>query len=108
MAISDELARLHQLHQTGALSDEEFARAKAHLLDTGERAAREPGLPGLAAVSSLRRSRKDRWIAGVCGGLADATGADSWVWRLVFAALLVWGGAGLLFYAMLWIFVPEE
>ena len=64
--------------------------------------------PGLAAVNAFRRSRSDRWIGGVCGGLAKVTGVESWVWRLLAAVLLLFGGAGLLVYVLLWIFVPEE
>ncbi|MGE5731074.1 MAG: SHOCT domain-containing protein, partial [Gemmatimonas sp.] len=33
MALSDELAKLQALHQRGALTDDEFSRAKARLLD---------------------------------------------------------------------------
>ena len=62
----------------------------------------------LSAVNALRRSRDDRWIAGVCGGLAKSTAMESWVWRLIFALLLLFGGAGLLAYALMWIFVPAE
>ena len=105
MALSDELERLDELRRRGVLSDEEFARAKARLLDG---ALTRPTAAPLAALNALRRSRGDRWIAGVCGGLASATGADSWVWRLLFAILFFCGGAGLLIYALLWIFVPAE
>lgn len=106
MAMSDELNRLHELHQRGGLTDDEFARAKAKLLGAGTSA---DGLsPAVAAVSALRRSTSDRWIAGVCGGVARATGVESWVWRLIFAALLLWGGVGLLVYVLLWVFVPQE
>ena len=48
------------------------------------------------------------WIGGVCGGLARATGIESWVWRLIFAVLFLFGGTGLLLYILLWIFVPTE
>ena len=52
---------------------------------------------------------KDREIlVGVCGGIAQATGVESWIWRLLFAVLLVFGGTGLVIYLLLWIFVPEE
>ena len=60
------------------------------------------------AVNALRRSTTDRWIGGVCGGLARATGVESWIWRLIFAVLLLFGGTGLLIYLLLWIFVPVE
>jgi phage shock protein C len=107
MALSDELAKLQELHQRGALTDDEFARAKARLLG-GPAAAEGDASSGMAAVNAFRRSRSDRWIGGVCGGLAKVTGVESWVWRLLAAVLLLFGGAGLLVYVLLWIFVPEE
>jgi phage shock protein PspC (stress-responsive transcriptional regulator) len=69
-----------------------------------------PTLPPVVAdaVNNLRRSRGDRWIAGICGGLSKSTGLESWVWRLIFAVLLLFGGTGLLIYLLLWIFVPED
>ncbi len=106
MALSDELAKLQDLHQRGALTDEEFTRAKARLLDGGAASASAP--PWAATINALRRSGGDRWIAGVCGGIARATGVDAWVWRLLFALLLFFAGAGLVLYLLLWIFVPGE
>ena len=44
----------------------------------------------------------------MCGGIARSTGLESWIWRLLFALLLLMGGAGLVIYALLWIFVPSE
>jgi len=54
------------------------------------------------------RSRSDRWVGGVCGGIARSTGMDSWVWRLLFAVLFIFAGAGLLVYLLLWMFVPSD
>ena len=104
MSLSEELNLLHDLHVRGALSSEEFARAKAKLLAKEE--TTEP--PFVGALNSLRRSREDRWIAGVCGGLARASGVDAWVWRLAFTVLLLCGGTGLAVYVLMWIFVPLE
>jgi phage shock protein C len=105
MTMSDELDRLAALHERGTLTDEEFARAKARLLGAGG----APETPPLAsAINTFRRSRNDRWIAGVCGGIARATGMESWVWRLFFALLFVCAGAGLLVYVLLAIFVPSD
>ena len=59
-------------------------------------------------LSGLRRSRVDRWLGGVCGGLGVASGVDSWVWRLVFVLFTVTFGFGAVVYLLLWIFVPEE
>lgn len=109
MPLSDELAKLQKLHQRGALTDDEFSRAKARLLDGSAPTDAVPGVgPTLAAVNALRRSRSDRWIAGVCGGIAQSTGIESWVLRMLGVVLLLFGGAGLLLYALLWIFVPSE
>lgn len=105
MTISTELERLDELRRRGVLTDEEFARAKARLLD-GLSSGTASG--PVAALNALRRSRSDRWIAGVCGGLARATGAESWVCRLVFALLALCGGVGVVIYVLMWIFVPEE
>jgi phage shock protein C len=105
MSLTDELSKLCELRQSGALSDEEFASAKARLL-SAERITQP--VAGISLVNALRRSVSDRWIAGVCGGLARSTGLESWVWRLIFAVLLLFGGAGVLIYLLMWFFVPSE
>ena len=54
----------------------------------------------------LFRSRKERMIAGVCGGLGEYFGIDpTWV-RLLFILFFFAGGAALLLYVVLWIIVP--
>jgi phage shock protein C len=106
MSLADDLARLDELHSRGALTEEEFTRAKARLLEGSHAAASD--IPAVDAVNRLRRSRNDRWIGGVCGGLAVTTGVESWIWRLIFVALALYGGTGVLLYILLWIFVPEE
>jgi phage shock protein C len=105
MTLSDELQKLGELRERGQLTDEEFARAKARLLDTQTGASTAPFA---SAVNAFRRSRNDRWIAGVCGGLARTTGLESWTWRLIFVVLFLCGGFGLLVYLLLAIFVPSE
>jgi phage shock protein C len=105
MSLGDELSKLGELHERGKLSDEEFARAKARLLGAEPAPDKEPFV---TAVNSFRRSRTDRQIAGVCGGIARATGTESWVWRLIFVLLFLCGGAGFLAYVLLAIFVPSE
>lgn len=104
MAISDDLQSLDELHRRGALSDDEFSRAKARVLGESAR----PGSNAAAIVNGLQRSRTDRWVGGVCGGLAEATGAAAWVWRLGFALLMLCAGTGVLVYLLLWIFVPAQ
>lgn len=57
---------------------------------------------------SLRRSRRDRWIAGVCGGLGEFFGIGAGWFRLGFVIALIPGGIpGLLLYVILWIIVPN-
>ncbi len=105
MALSDELSKLAELRASGTLSEAEFARAKERLLGAEQANSHDPLT---AAVNSFRRSRTDRWIGGVCGGIARATGVESWVWRLLFAVMFLCLGAGLLAYLLLWLFVPSE
>ena len=109
MSDSEELSKLAALHQSGALSDEEFARAKARVLSHSAQpgASRSDG-PAMDAINALRRSRNDRWIGGVCGGIAQSTGVASWIWRLLFTLLVLFAGSGVLLYALMWIFVPED
>ena len=100
MSIADELDKLHQLLAKGALTQEEFERAKARLL------VEAPGA-GLT-INTLRRSVADSWIGGVCGGLARLTGMESWIWRMLFVLGLLFGGLTIFIYIVLWIFVPRE
>ena len=102
MTLADELTRLEQLRDRGALSEEEFTRAKARILDA------RTDEPRTAAINSLRRSRSDRWIGGVCGGLAAMLGLEAWIIRLLMTLLFFIGGTGLLLYVLMWIFIPSE
>lgn len=104
MALPDDLSRLADLHQRGVLSDDEFARAKRRTLD---------GMPpapstATAVVNGLQRSRNDRWLGGVCGGIARTTGLAAWFWRLTLVLLVLFGGTGLFLYALMWVLVPIE
>jgi phage shock protein C len=105
MALADELGKLAELRANGALSEEEFKRAKERLLNTEQTRSNDPLA---SALNTFRRSRTDRWFGGVCGGMARSTGMEAWVWRLLFAALFICAGVGLLLYVLLWIFVPSE
>jgi len=107
MSVSDEIRRLHELNQAGALTDEEFARAKERLLNGGSIAG-NGGQDFASDFSSLRRSRSDRWLGGVCGGIGRISGVESWIWRLVFALFFFTFGFGVVIYLLLWIFVPED
>ncbi len=56
----------------------------------------------------LRRSRTDRSIAGVCGGLAKHFGIDSTILRIVMLCLIIFGGMSLWVYIIMWLLIPEE
>ena len=58
---------------------------------------------------SLRRSRHDRVVAGVCGGLSEFFGISAFWFRLAFLIALIPGGLpGLLPYILLWIIIPKN
>jgi phage shock protein C len=105
MSFSDEMAKLAELRDRGTLTEEEFAQAKTRLLKTGAAVTMDPLFSGLNA---LRRSSTNRWIAGVCGGLAKVTPMESWLWRLLIVLLTIFGGAGLILYILMWVFVPQD
>jgi len=65
-----------------------------------------PPPPPQPAVHPLQRGA-DRRIAGVCAGLADYFGVDTWLVRLIFVALLFAGGIGLVIYVVLWVVMPD-
>jgi phage shock protein C len=58
---------------------------------------------------TLRRSRSNRMLAGVCGGLAEFFGISSFWFRLGFFILFLPGGLpGLVPYVVMWIIIPSE
>jgi len=59
-------------------------------------------------TKKLYRSRTDKMIAGVCGGLGKYLGIDPTLIRLLFVLVVLMGGAGVLAYLILMIVVPEE
>jgi PGF-CTERM protein len=63
---------------------------------------------GYPPLSALRRSRSDRKVLGVAGGLGRWAGVDPLVFRVLFVVLTVFGGSGLLLYALGWLLVPED
>ena len=55
----------------------------------------------------LRRSVNDRWLAGVCGGLAEFFGVNAFWFRLAFLIALIPGGVpGFTLYALMWLIIP--
>jgi phage shock protein C len=62
----------------------------------------------MGQTRKLYRSRTDRKLAGVCGGLAQYFNAYATLIRVMFLVLALLGGPGLVIYLVLWIIVPEE
>lgn len=112
MDFADQLQKLQTLREQGVLTEEEFTQAKKRVLDgIGSDAPRQEA-PRQSAPQSglqqLKRSYFDKWIGGVCGGLAEMTSVPSWAWRILFVLTVLLNGLGLLVYLLLWIFVPLQ
>lgn len=60
------------------------------------------------AQKRLYRSNEDRMFAGVCGGIGDYLEVDPTLVRLVFVALTLLGGPGIIIYLVLMFVVPEQ
>jgi phage shock protein PspC (stress-responsive transcriptional regulator) len=66
-----------------------------------------PPPPGPPPVRpQLRRSRTDKILGGVSGGLAEYSGIDALLWRVGFVALTLAGGTGIIVYLLLWLLMP--
>jgi len=59
-------------------------------------------------MKRLYRSRDNRWIAGICGGLGEYLNVDPTVVRAAFVLFALAGGSGILAYIILWFIIPEE
>jgi len=66
--------------------------------------------PGPPPYSSppLFRSLSDRKVAGVCGGVGLRLGIDPLILRVIIVVLSIFGGSGLVLYALGWLLIPEE
>ncbi|QQQ76872.1 PspC domain-containing protein [Saccharothrix sp. 6-C] len=62
-----------------------------------------------AKVKKLRRSRTDKMVAGVCGGVAKLLGVDAALVRILLVAATLFGfGTGAVLYLACWLLMPEE
>lgn len=59
-------------------------------------------------INRLTRSRSDRYLGGVAGGLGDYFGIDPVVFRILFVALTLAGASGIALYVIAWLLVPDE
>ena len=72
--------------------------------DTGPRVSAEQ----MRDLGRLRRTRYDKKVAGVAGGLARHFDLDPLLLRVAFVVLAFFGGAGLIVYGACWLLVPED
>jgi phage shock protein PspC (stress-responsive transcriptional regulator) len=59
-------------------------------------------------MSSLVRPRDNRWIAGVCSGLARRFGMSPNIMRLIFVISCLLPGPQFVIYLVLWVLMPDE
>ena len=59
-------------------------------------------------VKRLYRSKTNRVIAGVCGGIGEYTGVDPVIIRLLWAFFVFFMGTGILAYLIAWLVIPEK
>jgi len=59
-------------------------------------------------IRRLSRSRDERMLAGVCGGIARHLGIDPVLVRIATVVLATMGGAGIVAYAAAWLLVPND
>lgn len=62
----------------------------------------------MSASKRLQRSTQNRFIGGVCAGIAEYLNIDAVLVRLFFVLLVLFGGSGVLLYVILWIVMPSE
>jgi phage shock protein C len=85
-------------------------------METGPHGGRLDGMeqhtptpPAATPRFTLRRSRSDRMLGGVCGGLAESLGADPALLRVLLVALtLITGGAAAVVYLAAWALAPDD
>lgn len=59
-------------------------------------------------IRRLTRSRTDKWIAGVCGGIAEYFGWNANLVRALFVLSCLLPGPQFLVYLALWVIVPND
>ena len=67
-----------------------------------------PSGPPAPPQRMVRRSRSERLIAGVCGGIGRYLGIDPVLLRVAFIILALANGLGLIAYVVAWVAIPEE
>ena len=59
-------------------------------------------------MKRLYRSKKNRVLAGVCGGIGEYLDVDPVIIRIIWVFLALGYGTGVLLYILAWLIVPEK
>lgn len=62
----------------------------------------------MAQVKKIYRSKSQRILGGVCGGIAEYFGVDPTIVRLGWILLSLFWGVGIIMYILAWIVIPEQ
>ena len=108
MDLADQLQKLQTLREQGVLTEDEFVLAKKRVLDGTTSQPEQAYVRPTSVLNQFRLSTTDKWIGGVCGGLAELTSVPAWSWRILFLLTALLHGLGALVYILLWIFVPVQ
>ena len=108
MDMADQLQKLQALHEQGVLTDDEFVLAKKRVLNGWAEPASNRKAQSSAILNQFRLSTSDKWLGGICGGLATMTDVPAWSWRILFILTAFLHGIGALVYLLLWMFVPVQ
>lgn len=79
------------------------------MTEVHDAAPADPGVsPAAGDRPPLRRGKRDKLLAGVCGGLGRYFDLDPVIFRIGLGVLAVTGGVGLIFYGFAWLLLPQE
>jgi len=59
-------------------------------------------------IKRVYRSKKNKMLAGVCGGIAEYFEVDPVIVRLLLVLLVLMGFAGIILYLVAWLLIPEN
>lgn len=108
-ARADHLPMTDERHDpTGEIPEEEPVTEAAPAGDAPTQEAPAAGETPPARGGRFLRSRDERVVGGVSGGLAKLLGVDPWLVRLGFVLTAFFGGAGIIAYLVALAFVPED
>src|SRR5512140_224432 len=103
--MSDSPRRRHSRNMNG---DDKANTGPDLSKDPGPVPERNTSMNEGAKPRRLERTREGRVIAGVCSGFGEYLGVDANILRIALAVFTVFGGSGVLIYALGWLLVPDE